>query len=195
MHYVIFVYMRQGGKSEERHTTKMSQARMVKERSEETKEKRSKSLLVRTSCVAECRDFALRDWTEHSADIAKIEACTCPSRKGRIYYASSRSSYSLYSFFVSSFSSSLCLSSLHRCACPIRLRNVSSLFLLCSPPSWFRFGNSFHVVLTASISPCLSLSLSFVFFWAELESFFSPSCVTLLSTLLSIFFSLHAVWL
>lgn len=149
--------MRQGGKSEERHTTKMSQARMVKERSEETKEKRSKSLLVRRSCVAECRDFALRDWTEHSADIAKIEACTCPSRKGRIYYASSRSSYSLYSFFVSSFSSSLCLSSLHRCACPpIRLRNVSSLFLLYFPPLLSSFLVSFRKFV-----PCRSHRVHF----------------------------------
>lgn len=40
--------------------------------------------------AAECRDFTPRDWTEHSpTSIAKIEACTCPARKGRTLYASS----------------------------------------------------------------------------------------------------------
>lgn len=44
------------------------------------------------------------------AGIAKIEACTCPARKGRVFCSGFFSLFaSPYSFFVSSFSSSLCL--------------------------------------------------------------------------------------
>ena len=139
----------------------MSQARMAKERSEETKEKRAESLLVRRSCAAECRDFALRDWTEHSsAGIAKIEACTCPSRKGRVCYASSRSSYPplfLFPFFLFVLTAPVLF------AFETSLHFSSFAFLLLGFVSEIR---------SMSFSPrpfCHAfLSLPFVFFWAEL---------------------------
>lgn len=125
----------------------------TKKRSEE-KEKlgRKGGACLRSSCVAECRDFALRDWTERSLRSAspKQRACICLARKGRIFYASSRSSYSPIPF------SSL----------PFRPRFARLLFaavetsLTCFPPPRFRFGDSFLVVLAASISSCFSLSLS-----------------------------------
>lgn len=137
----------------------------------------------------EC-DFAPRDWAERTpAGIAKIEACTCPIRKGRTFYSSSRSSYS---FFVSSFSSSL--------------RDVYS------PPfclSRFVLGTSraflplsfVSVIRSSPFSPrpfcCLSLSLflpSSSSSATELCEFISSSCMMLLSASLSIFFPLHAVW-
>jgi len=129
-------------------------------RAKEGSEEIRRSWSLRRSRAAECRDFALRDWTERSpTGIAKIEACTCPARKGRVLYSSSRFSYS---FFVSSFSSSLCASALRRSACPSKFL-VTFAFLL-----------SFLEIRSSSFSSrsfrhaSLSLSLFLGFFWTEL---------------------------
>lgn len=149
-----------------------TQARIVLKR-EETKRSWGEARSWR-SCAAECRDFTLRDWTEHSlAGIAKIEACTCPARKGRVFYACSRSPYS---FFISSFSS-FQFAGLLSTVLPLP---HSKLLLSCVfPPPRFRFGDSFLVILTMSISPHFSLSLSPIRLLLDgTLRFFSPSCVT-----------------
>lgn len=159
---------------------------------------RKELLLAEELCGGMSR-FRSARWAERSpAGIAKIEACTCPARKGRTF--SSRSSYSSIPFPSLPFRLRFARATLRRSACPVspsKLLSLSLLYFWCFLPPRFRFGNSFLVVLTASISPRLSLSLSLSSSSSsgtKLCEFFSPSCMTLLSALVSIFFPLHAVW-
>lgn len=167
----------------------VASAYRAKEVSEKTKRSWSEAR-SRRSCAAECRDFTLRDWTEHSpAGIAKIEACTCPVRKGRVFYASSRSSYSLIPFSSLPFR-------------PFALPVCSPPF--CLPHSKLLLSRAFlslgfvSEIRSSSFSSCpfrhASLFLSPSFLLDRTLRLFSPSCVTLLFALLSVFFSLHAVW-
>lgn len=137
----------------------------------------------------------LRGWAEHSpAGIAKIEACTCPARKGRTFYASSRSSYSSTPFSSLPFRPRFARLLFAVLSVPFHPRTSLRAFLPLGFVSVIR-SSSFSLRPFRHAFLSLFLSLFFVFFWTELWEFFSPSCITLLSALLSIFFPLHAVWL
>lgn len=108
----------------------MSRARVLKEGSEETRRSWSRA--------AECRDFAPRDWTERSpAGIAKIEACTCSAKKGRILYVSSRSSHPSMPFSSLPFRSRFARLLSAALPIPFRPRNFSCA--LSSPSVSFRW--------------------------------------------------------